>query len=618
MRLLFGGLGIRTVLALWKALVRLLRYLGWGVLLVPVALLGVGIFGVTGWTIAAVVVAAVTALALPALAAGLMPLGLVGMVFAAGTSAGRYGGAAAAKTQAVSGFSWVKTGAGVVVMPVKGAAASPQAISVAPGTALKQAVAAASGAAGNQAVAPASAPGAALKQAVAAASGTAGNQAVTAVPAKGFPPKFPPGTVVQVMRAGPVFGPDRVLVPLIVLTLAFLLWMAPSFLRKYADRSPRIAGYLDWRGQQSNWGVLLPVVAALAIEIAGANPLTVTAAVLALIVAARLPRVAADIVPFALAGLAIYGIALAAMWRPGLVGPRVILKAVPGSGYGLVPVTGLSSRDVPWYGLVPVSDRPLALAAGAEGVAFLAFALWLFPRTLWTHVRTAGGDAVALKGRVQRLIETRTVAVDTAAAELRRVERDLHDGAQARLVTIGMNLRAAERLIEISPGAARTLVAEARHTSSRALAELRDLVRGIYPPVLADRGLGDAVRALALDTPMRTELDIDLPGRLEAPVESACYFAVAEILANAVKHSSARTVHIRMEHAGASTGGMLRIEVSDDGTGGADPTRGTGLQGVERRLAAFDGILALSSPAGGPTMVVMEVPCALAAQKAPR
>jgi signal transduction histidine kinase len=341
---------------------------------------------------------------------------------------------------------------------------------------------------------------------------------------------------------------------------------------------------------------------------------TVTAAVLALIVAARLPSVAADLVPFTLAGLAIYGIALAALWRPGLVMPQVKLSAVQGNGLVpvLTPISDQSVQDAPWYGLVPVIDRPLALAAGAEGAAFLAFAIWLFPRTLWAHVRTAGGDAVALKGRVQRLIETRTVAVDTAAAELRRVERDLHDGAQARLVTIGMNLRAAERLIEISPGAARTLVAEARQTSSKALSELRDLVRGIYPPVLADRGLADAVRALALDTPIRTELDIDLPGRPDAPVESACYFAVAEILANAVKHSSARTVHIRIEHAGDIKAGMLRIEVADDGSGGADPTRGTGLQGVERRLAAFDGILALSSPAGGPTMVVMEVPCALA------
>ena len=196
---------------------------------------------------------------------------------------------------------------------------------------------------------------------------------------------------------------------------------------------------------------------------------------------------------------------------------------------------------------------------------------------------------------------------DLAAAELRRVERDLHDGAQARLVALGMNLRAAERLMGSSPQAALALVAEARETSSRALMDLRDLVRGIHPPVLADRGLADAVRALALDTPLRADLDIDLPGRPDAPVESAAYFAVAEVLANAVKHAGARAVEIRMQH----NGGVLRIAVTDDGVGGADPARGTGLRGVERRLGAFDGILAINSPPGGPTMVIIEVPCGL-------
>jgi signal transduction histidine kinase len=159
--------------------------------------------------------------------------------------------------------------------------------------------------------------------------------------------------------------------------------------------------------------------------------------------------------------------------------------------------------------------------------------------------------------------------------------------------------------------AALALVAEARLASAKALTELRDLVRGIYPPVLADRGLGDAVRALALDTPLHAEVDIDLPGRPDTPVESAAYFAVAEALANAVKHSGARQVYIRMQHSG----GLLRIEVTDDGTGGADPGKGTGLAGVERRLAAFDGILAVSSPPGGPTMVIIEVPCALSSPK---
>jgi signal transduction histidine kinase len=201
--------------------------------------------------------------------------------------------------------------------------------------------------------------------------------------------------------------------------------------------------------------------------------------------------------------------------------------------------------------------------------------------------------------------------VDTAAAELRRVERDLHDGAQARLVALGMSLRATERLIRTKPDAAAALVADARENSARALAELRALVRGINPPVLAERGLGDAIRALALDCPVATTADIDLPGRVPAPVEAAAYFAVAEALTNAAKHAGARSVHIRAARAS----GRLRIEVSDDGMGGADPARGTGLRGIERRLGTFDGILAISSPPGGPTIVVIEVPCALSSPK---
>ena len=186
--------------------------------------------------------------------------------------------------------------------------------------------------------------------------------------------------------------------------------------------------------------------------------------------------------------------------------------------------------------------------------------MWLVPRTVGLHAKALLGweSDAELAGRVEQLTQTRADAVDTAAAELRRVERDLHDGAQARLVALGMNLRAAERLIPTSPQAAIALVAEARETSSKALTELRDLVRGVYPPVLADRGLADAVRALALDTPVRTETDIDLPGRLDAPVESACYFAVAEALANAVKHSGARLVQIRMRHSTARRPGPAR------------------------------------------------------------
>jgi signal transduction histidine kinase len=191
------------------------------------------------------------------------------------------------------------------------------------------------------------------------------------------------------------------------------------------------------------------------------------------------------------------------------------------------------------------------------------------------------------------------------AAELRRIERDLHDGAQARLVSLGMAIGLAEEIVERDPAAARKLLAEARESSSTALVELRHLVRGIHPPVLAERGLDGAVRALALHLPLEINVDSDVTDRLPTPVESAAYFAVAEALANLTRHSGARFgfVVIRRD------GDRLHLQVGDDGRGGADPQRGTGLHGIERRLAAFDGTMTLSSPPGGPTLVTMELPC---------
>ncbi len=264
------------------------------------------------------------------------------------------------------------------------------------------------------------------------------------------------------------------------------------------------------------------------------------------------------------------------------------------------------------YGLVILPSWGSPWPVLGQALGLLAVSSWLVPQAFPAARRLLGLPVDAeLTRRVQRLTESREVVVDTAAADLRRLERDLHDGAQARLVALGMNLRAAERLVSSSPEAATALIAEARETSARALTELRELVRGVHPPVLADRGLVDAIRALALDCPLHVETDIDLPGRPAAPVETACYFAVAEILTNAAKHSGARQARIAVSHHDRT----LRIEVTDFGIGGADPARGSGLSGVEKRLAAFDGILAVSSPAGGPTIVVLEVPCALSSPK---
>ena len=214
--------------------------------------------------------------------------------------------------------------------------------------------------------------------------------------------------------------------------------------------------------------------------------------------------------------------------------------------------------------------------------------------------------ATALAERVDRLTETRADAVDAQAAELRRIERDLHDGAQARLVAVGLGLATVEQLWETDPAAARELLAQTRESSVTALNELRNLVRGIHPPVLAERGLGDAVRAVALDQVVPIEVSVNLPGRFAAPVESAAYFAVCEALANAARHAAATAVDIDLAYAD----GRLVIQVRDNGRGGADPALGSGLVGLRKRLGTFDGTLVVDSPPGGPTLLRMELPCA--------
>ncbi|MDN3057553.1 MULTISPECIES: sensor histidine kinase [Streptomyces] len=269
-----------------------------------------------------------------------------------------------------------------------------------------------------------------------------------------------------------------------------------------------------------------------------------------------------------------------------------------------------------WYAFLPISSWGTAFLAAPLGAGFLGLGLVLSPLLLRGHFLLTRAfldpsPHMALEQRVQRLTETRHDAVDTSAAELRRIERDLHDGAQARLVAMGMSLGTVEALIERDPAKAKELLARARTNSAEALAELRDLVRGIHPPVLAERGLGDAVRALALRMAVPVEVDVDLPGRAEEPVESAAYFAVSEVLTNAAKHAGAARMWVDVHHQD----GMLRIAVTDDGHGGAEITPGGGLSGVERRLGTFDGVLAVSSPVGGPTMVTMEIPCALSARK---
>ncbi|HEX6521004.1 MAG TPA: histidine kinase [Streptosporangiaceae bacterium] len=217
----------------------------------------------------------------------------------------------------------------------------------------------------------------------------------------------------------------------------------------------------------------------------------------------------------------------------------------------------------------------------------------------------------ALIDRVEVLTRTRSGALDVQAAELRRIERDLHDGAQARMVSVAMNLGLAEELIDKDPQSLAELLAESRSSMLTALDELRTVMRGIQPPVLADRGLEGAVRALALHLAVPVTVTSEIPGHAPPPVESAVYFAVSECLANVVKHSAARRAEVELGYRD----GVLSVVVSDDGDGGASMTVGTGLRGVARRLEVFDGTIVLASPAGGPTVVRMEVPCELSSPR---
>jgi signal transduction histidine kinase len=268
------------------------------------------------------------------------------------------------------------------------------------------------------------------------------------------------------------------------------------------------------------------------------------------------------------------------------------------------------------YGVFTIHDLPTSLLGLLPAAAAaVAFALTARP-LLGLHARLtrwflAPTTRTRLDERVAALTESRAETLDAQAAELRRIERDLHDGAQARLVSLGMSLGMAKKLIDTDPAAATAMLAEAATTNATALAELRDLARGIHPPVLADRGLAGAVQALALSSAIPVGVTVDLPGRLPAPVESALYFAVAEVVTNVGKHSGADRAWLTLTHRD----GTAVVVVGDDGRGGAVDPEGGGLHGIRRRLAAFDGTMTISSPPGGPTTVTMEVPCASSSGK---
>jgi signal transduction histidine kinase len=227
----------------------------------------------------------------------------------------------------------------------------------------------------------------------------------------------------------------------------------------------------------------------------------------------------------------------------------------------------------------------------------------------WSAALLRPSPKAQLAERVEELAATRAGAVAAHGAELRRIERDLHDGTQARLVLLSMRLGLAKRAFAQDPGAALRMLEDAQDQAELALTELRHVVRGIHPPILTDRGLAGAVHALAASSALAVTVAVDgLDSRPPAAVEAAAYFVVAEALTNATKHSGGTHAEVRLA---SSTRGMT-VTVWDDGQGGAafgTHDGGSGLLGMRRRVAALDGTFAVTSPVGGPTVVEAELPC---------
>ncbi|PZH12184.1 histidine kinase [Streptomyces sp. NTH33] len=252
-------------------------------------------------------------------------------------------------------------------------------------------------------------------------------------------------------------------------------------------------------------------------------------------------------------------------------------------------------------------DNPFEITVTAlVGLLFTLATPWIV-RALTTVDRVLVHGLLGpsrLSARVVELESDRGVVVDTAAADLRRIERDLHDGAQARLVALAMDLGLAKEKLAEDPRAAARMVDEAHGEVKTALQELRDLARGIHPAVLTDRGLDAALSSVASRCTVPVRVEVDLAERPAPAIEGIAYFTVSELLQNISKHSRARSASVDVWRAED----RLMLQVVDDGVGGADPSEGSGLAGLAERLDAVDGILVVDSPAGGPTRVTAELP----------
>ncbi|CAB76997.1 MULTISPECIES: sensor histidine kinase [Streptomyces] len=294
----------------------------------------------------------------------------------------------------------------------------------------------------------------------------------------------------------------------------------------------------------------------------------------------------------------------------GLLGLLLPLCAVRDTTFPLWWRLSPGEATTTSIGIGTAHGWPDALAATLLGVGWTAIVLGLGPGMARLQAAPArrllvAGPGTDLSLRVAELTATRAAALDAHATELRRIERSLHDGAQNRLVSVTVLLGAARRMAARDPAGADELLERAQSAAEQALAELRQVARGILPPVLADRGLAGALSGLAADCGVPCRVEADVPERCAASVEATAYFVVAEALTNIAKHSGAARASVTAR----ARGGRLRLLVEDDGRGGADEDAGSGLTGIRRRVAALDGTLRLTSPPGGPTVLDVDLPC---------
>jgi signal transduction histidine kinase len=297
--------------------------------------------------------------------------------------------------------------------------------------------------------------------------------------------------------------------------------------------------------------------------------------------------------------LAVLDLAVLAVWAAALVAASIYvwIWALP-----------------PQWRVTDLGYTTQAAYITAGGLALL----FLGPRLTGALVRLETRAAEVLLGpsrteklarRVADLAESRAGVLDAADAERRRIERDLHDGAQQRLVSLAVNLGLARSTLGDLPADARKVIDEAHREAKEAIAELNNLVRGLHPAVLEDRGLDAALSGVAARLPIPVRVKVDLPQRTSPTVEAVAYFVVSEALTNVVKHAQASRADVTVERIGET----LRMVVADDGAGGADLTAsggGTGLAGLAKRVASVDGTFSCRSPAGGPTVITVELPCA--------